>query len=57
MDIICVVPFRHNVKYEHGSVDTLSKWILIIRPQHFRDDNNNNNNNDRLTAFDPGQPG
>jgi len=20
-------------------------------------DNNNNNNNDRLTAFDPGQPG
>jgi len=21
------------------------------------DDNNNNNNNDRLTAFDPGQPG
>jgi len=23
----------------------------------FSDDQNNNNNNDRLTAFDPGQPG
>ena len=23
----------------------------------YMNDNNNNNNNDRLTAFDPGQPG
>jgi len=26
----------------------------FIQQQHY---NNNNNNNDRLTAFDPGQPG
>ena len=26
-----------------------------INKKHFQ--NNNNNNNDRLTAFDPGQPG
>jgi len=25
--------------------------------QAYYTDNNNNNNNDRLTAFDPGQPG
>jgi len=27
-------------------------WLTRVVP-----DNNNNNNNDRLTAFDPGQPG
>ena len=26
-------------------------------PQLKNNNNNNNNNNDRLTAFDPGQPG
>jgi len=30
------------------------KWQLICPELN---DNNNNNNNDRLTAFDPGQPG
>ena len=29
------------------------KWIYLTGEV----DNNNNNNNDRLTAFDPGQPG
>jgi len=28
------------------------KWIYLTGEVH-----NNNNNNDRLTAFDPGQPG
>jgi len=26
-------------------------------PEHLEEEDNNNNNNDRLTAFDPGQPG
>jgi len=25
--------------------------------KHYNNNDNNNNNNDRLTAFDPGQPG
>jgi len=29
----------------------------IKREKHKLDCNNNNNNNDRLTTFDPGQPG
>ena len=33
MDIICLAQFRQNVKYKHGQVDTLRKWILIIRSQ------------------------
>ena len=37
------------------------KWSLQMQTFQFHrtDDvvNNNNNNNDRLTAFDPGQPG
>ena len=28
----------------------------LTDPTHYNN-NNNNNNNDRLTAFDPGQPG
>jgi len=35
------------IKYVHG---VANPWII-------EDGNNNNNNNDRLTAFDPGQPG
>jgi len=31
------------------------KQIICISAAHFSNDNNNNN--DRLTAFDPGQPG
>jgi len=30
-------------------IGTILQWKLLY--------NNNNNNNDRLTAFDPGQPG
>jgi len=29
----------------------IAKWLIFMM------NNNNNNNNDRLTAFDPGQPG
>jgi len=28
-----------------------------LKRMQFSHNNNNNNNNDRLTAFDPGQPG
>ena len=31
--------------------------VQAVSPQVTWSDNNNNNNNDRLTAFDPGQPG
>jgi len=33
--------------------------LSVTGPMHAlaSEDNNNNNNNDRLTAFDPGQPG
>jgi len=30
--------------------------MVVVRHSGFSN-NNNNNNNDRLTAFDPGQPG
>jgi len=43
-----------------GLHDTLlptgSKWTRVTGLMAIRI-NNNNNNNDRLTAFDPGQPG
>jgi len=39
--------FGENLKYDCTS--TLSSYSKVK--------NNNNNNNDRLTAFDPGQPG
>ena len=38
----------------------LSETIQVSRYQKGKtnnNNNNNNNNNDRLTAFDPGQPG
>jgi len=49
--------------YEDHFADVFSKavsllrteWNLIQQKQNFSSDNNNNN--DRLTAFDPGQPG
>jgi len=31
--------------------------FTFLVPAHPGTTNNNNNNNDRLTAFDPGQPG
>ena len=36
---------------------SVSKSKLVYSSLIFVDNNNNNNNNDRLTAFDPGQPG
>ena len=36
---------------------TLLQTCRDLGPCHLHRTNNNNNNNDRLTAFDPGQPG
>ena len=30
---------------------------MTVKFMHWDNNNNNNDNNDRLTAFDPGQPG
>ena len=44
-------------------MDTTSNQVLYLDQQvvnnnnTHNNNNNNNNNNDRLTAFDPGQPG
>jgi len=38
----------------HASIANAYLYKLHLA---FRNNNNNNNNNDRLTAFDPGQPG
>jgi len=58
-------PFYHHVKEVivlNFSVTAPYAWNCL--PVHIRTicqlsalNNNNNNNNDRLTAFDPGQPG
>ena len=36
-----------------------SSWLVFLTMllHDYNYNNNNNNNNDRLTAFDPGQPG
>jgi len=42
----------------HHSIFT--GWMLVLTPNQQRQSTEgkiNNNNNDRLTAFDPGQPG
>jgi len=35
MDVVSLVLFRHNVKYKTwmGGLDTLPKWVVIIRSQ------------------------
>jgi len=50
-------------KYLLG-IRTMAKWDLwyrltgvIVILRNVKSQINNNNNNDRLTAFDPGQPG
>jgi len=42
-----------ELDYKNNKVSILSEHII----KYHKTDNNNNNNNDRLTAFDPGQPG
>jgi len=44
--------FKYCKKYENPIISTMYKSLTNYALQH-----NNNNNNDRLTAFDPGQPG
>jgi len=34
-----------------------AKRVISSAKEKKQNNNNNNNNNDRLTAFDPGQPG
>ena len=44
---------------EHQQIKSNMTLIMVDRlhPIYNLLNNNNNNNNDRLTAFDPGQPG
>ena len=48
-------------KVSQGKAHTLDKWggksNHLSMAYLLSNNNNNNNNNDRLTAFDPGQPG
>jgi len=37
------------MNYPSNDINSGQYWMILV--------NNNNNNNDRLTAFDPGQPG
>ena len=39
------------------SLSTICFGAILAIFYWMTNDNNNNNNNDRLTAFDPGQPG
>ena len=39
-----------SIQMSHGLLEVI--WLIFYWQY-----NNNNNNNDRLTAFDPGQPG
>jgi len=41
---------------KHETFNILPVWLENTY-SHPKLGNNNNNNNDRLTAFDPGQPG
>ena len=58
----CKIPSQQtcklNVHTENNYYsDALSKQQVTSEKLKLHRDNNNNNNNDRLTAFDPGQPG
>ena len=52
--MIEVFKITHNVYDRTVSPDLPLNERANTRGNHY---NNNNNNNDRLTAFDPGQPG
>jgi len=59
---ICIHVLTNEVEYiDCKEVRTSPSSYLLIMPElntKYRNyNNNNNNNNDRLTAFDPGQPG
>ena len=41
----------------NNKVDSKTRHCNVHETVFHIQDNNNNNNNDRLTAFDPGQPG
>jgi len=47
---------RNSIKVLYSNVCHIGSNILHFSLKHFSH-YNNNNNNDRLTAFDPGQPG
>jgi len=65
------LPVKQLLKHNgNGMFVTLASWLAQLMPLPLEKgplngcvcvcvckDNNNNNNNDRLTAFDPGQPG
>jgi len=39
------------------NVPFICQWLFSLKVIILTHRHNNNNNNDRLTAFDPGQPG
>jgi len=52
MVCICLLFIHAYIAHEHITQYVQNRYVDA---QH--NNNNNNNNNDRLTAFDPGQPG
>ena len=47
-------------RHQHPTTQFFTGWMPFLPPNqqhHNTNSSNNNNNNDRLTAFDPGQPG
>jgi len=58
-----MAPRQYNSSSQACSLSIITqdqqKTITILKMAYFSKPkiNNNNNNNDRLTAFDPGQPG
>jgi len=66
LPLIVAAPFKHAFLFtllagnRQGIYSEIQRaeftsWLYSYSPE--RKGNNNNNNNDRLTAFDPGQPG
>jgi len=48
---------HHPSQTSHQAVLNALIFQLDVAMERFACTHNNNNNNDRLTAFDPGQPG
>jgi len=48
---------HNDFGHDDSTIDIVTAIIIIINCTTVNNINNNNNDNDRLTAFDPGQPG
>ena len=51
--------FNGTFPYQHATTQFFTGWMPFLAPNQQRQstEGDNNNDNDRLTAFDPGQPG